>query len=153
MVEQEVIAKHQHALLIMGAFHFVRNFDLMPARKQFDIEQQLRNAGAKPYLIVMGTNTTGKPDEMDARFDAWKVPAIVPVAGNWVGELPAIAVVTEGHGPPMSTLKLKDATDAFRYLGPPASLTPVRMPPTELEGTPYGAELARRQKLQMSLEQ
>lgn len=151
VVEKEVIAKHHHALLIMGAFHFLRNLDLMPGGKPFDIEKQLRAAGARPYLVVTGTNTTAKPDQLDARFDGWKVPAIVPVADNWVGDLPAVPVVTAGHGP-VTKLRLKDATDALLYFGPPSALTTVQMSPTELNGTPYGAELERRQRLQMSLE-
>lgn len=88
VVEREVIAKHRRALLIMGTFHFLRHFDLIPARKQFDIEMQLRTAGANPYLIIMGTNTVGKPGEMDHRLDAWPVPSIIPLAGDWVGRSP-----------------------------------------------------------------
>lgn len=125
---------------------------MMPARKQFDIEQQLRGAGANPYLIVSGTNTTGGSGEQDHRFDSWPSPVIVSLANNWVGELPAIPVVTEGHGPPQLTLKLKDAADALLYLGPRDSLTTLAMAPSELEGTPYGKEIARREKLQMDLE-
>jgi len=45
--------------------------------------------------------------------------------------------------PPFTELKLKDA-DALLYLGPRDSLTVVSMPRTELDGTPYGKEIARR---------
>jgi len=152
VVETEVLAKHHRALLIMGALHFLRHFDMMPARKEFDIEQQLRAAGANPYLIVFGTNTVGKSGELDHRFDSWPIPSIVPLAGDWVGELPAIPVVTEGHGPPLPNLKLKDAADALLYLGPPGSLQMLQMSPSELAGTPYGNEIERRMKLQMALE-
>jgi hypothetical protein len=151
IVETEVIAKHHRPLLIMGTFHFLRHFDMMPARKQFDIEQQLRAAGAKPYLIVFGTNTVGKLGEIDHRFDSWPIPSIVPLADNWVGELPAIPVVTEGHGPAFPSLKLKDAADVLLYLGPPASLETVQVSPSEFAGTPYGNELERRKRLQMAL--
>jgi hypothetical protein len=89
---------------------------MMPARKQFVIEQQLRTAGANPYLIVFGTNTVGKSGELDHRFGSWPIPSIAPLADHWVGELPAIPVVTEGHGPALPSLKLKDATDGFRKL-------------------------------------
>jgi hypothetical protein len=37
-------------------------------------------------------------------------------------------------------------------LGPKDSLVTVRMSPAEIEGTSYGKELERREKLQMSLE-
>lgn len=152
VVETEVIAKHHRALLIMGTFHFLRHFDMTPARKQFDIEQQLRAAGANPYLIVFGTNTIGNAGELDHRFDAWPVPSIVPLGCNWVGELPAIPVATEGHGPEVPSLRLKDAADALLYLGPLASLETVQMSPSELAGTPYGREIERRERLQMALE-
>jgi hypothetical protein len=48
--------------------------------------------------------------------------------------------------------RLEDAADALLYLGPPESLSTIQMPASELAGTAYGAELQRRQKLQMSLE-
>jgi hypothetical protein len=149
IVEKEVIGKHHRALLIIGAFHFLRHF---PARQQFDIEQQLRNAGAKTYLIATGTNTTGKAGELDQRFEAWPLPSIVALESNWVGELPALPVITGGHGPPLALPKLEEAADALLYLGPPTRLSTVEMRPSELAGTPYGIELERRQKLQMSLE-
>jgi hypothetical protein len=152
VVKDQVLAKHHHALLIMGAFHFLRHFDLMPSRKQFDIERELRAHGANPYLIVVGTNTTGGPEGLDRRFDSWAAPVIVPLNGSWVGDLPAIPVVTEGHGPPLQAPTLKDAADALLYLGPRDSLVVVQMTPAELQGTPYGKELERRQRLQMSLE-
>ena len=62
------------------------------------------------------------------------------------------AIVTEGHGPPLPEPKLVDAADALLYLGPPETLSTIQMPASELTGTPYEAELERRQKLQMSLE-
>ena len=149
IVEKEVIARHHHALLIMGAFHVLRHF---PARQQFDIEQQLRNEGAKTYLVVMGTSTTGKPGEVDHRFDSWPVPSIVALDSNWVGKLAALPVVTGGHAPPLAGSTLEQSADALLYVGSPTSLSIVHMPASELAGTPYGAELERRQKLQMSLE-
>jgi hypothetical protein len=126
--------------------------DFMPNRQQFDIEHELRDDGANPYLIVVGTNTTGGPQGLDNRFDSWTAPVIVALSGNWVGDLPALPVVTGGHGPPLQTPKLKDAADALLYLGPRDSLAVVQMTPAELQGTPYGNEIERREKLQMSLE-
>jgi hypothetical protein len=157
VVKDEVLAKHHHALLIMGWGHFLRGFP--PGQNTPSIEQQLRSAGASTYLIVLRTNATGGYDDLDHRFDAWPVPAIVSSADGWVGELPALAVLSGGTFPPMffgpnsgpgataappTLLKLKDAADALLYLGPRDSLTEVRMPRIELDGTPYGKELQRR---------
>ncbi len=151
VVKTEVIAKHHHALLIMGTFHFLRHFDMMPGRKEFDIEQQLRSAGANPYLIVSGTNTTGS-SEQEQRFTSWPAPVIVSLVNNWVGDLPAIPIVTGGHGPPLPGLKLRDAADALLYLGPREKLSSVEMSPADLADTAYAKEIARRVKLQMELE-
>jgi hypothetical protein len=148
----EVLAKHRRALLILGTFHFLRHFDLPPGRKHFDIGEQVREAGANSFLIVFGTNTTVGPDEMDQRFDSWPAPVIVPLGSDWVGELPAIPVVTEGLGPSIPTLKLKDVADALLYLGPRNSLVTVRMSRAEFESKPYGKELERRKTIQMTLE-
>jgi hypothetical protein len=104
IVETDVIAKHHRALPIMGTFHFLRHFDMMSTRKQFDIEKQLRAAGANPYLIVFGTNTGGKAGELDHCFDSWPIPSVVSLADNWMGDLSAIPVVTEGRGPAPTSL-------------------------------------------------
>jgi hypothetical protein len=62
-----------------------------------------------------------------ASVGSWPIPSIVSLADNWVGDLSAIPVVTEGHGPALPSLKLKDAADALLYFGPPASLDTVQM--------------------------
>ena len=153
VVKNEVLAKNHRALLIMGSGHFLRHFDaVMAPRKQFDIEQQLRAAGASPYLIVVGTNTTGGPNDVDHRFDSWPAPIIVSIGNNWVGELPAVPLVMAGRGPSLPDLRLRDAADALLYLGPHDSLATVPMPRSDLEGTPYGKEIQRRMTLQMTLE-
>jgi hypothetical protein len=157
VVKDEVLAKHQRALLIMGLGHFLRG------RHPLYVEPQLRLAGARTYLIVFGTNVTGKYDDLDHRFDSWRPPVIVSLGQNWVGELPAMPVVSGGElasqmapmrqepastqGPsrtPPPPLKLREAADALLYLGPRDSLTAVFMTRAELDGTPYGKEIQRR---------
>jgi hypothetical protein len=154
VVKEEVLAKHHRALLIMGWGHFLRR------NGPGVIERQLREAGAKTYLIVAGTNTIGGYDDVDPRFEAWPAPAIALADGR-VGELPAMPVLLGGTagnariGPgPASAgnaapLQLKDAADAILYLGPRDSLTQVFMARSELEGTPYGKEMERRLTLEL----
>lgn len=150
VVKEEVLAKHHRALLIMGWGHFLRG--LPAGQKTPSIEQQLRSAGAKTYVIVAGTNTTGGYDDVDHRFDSWSPPAIAPLDEGWVGELPAMPVLSGGTsslGPIMrnsgpATSRLKDVADALLYLGPRDSLTEAFMPRAELVGTPYGKEMERR---------
>ncbi|HVN93983.1 MAG TPA: hypothetical protein VMT38_09815 [Terracidiphilus sp.] len=142
VVKDEVLAKKHHALLIMGSGHFLRRNG--PAL----VESTIRAAGADPYLIVMGTNAVGGYDNLDQRFDSWPIPAIIALAGNWVGDLPAMPVVSGGTAP-ATPLKLSAAADALLYVGSRDSLVEVRMPGAELDGTPYGNEIARRLAIQM----
>ncbi len=157
IVKDEVLAKRHRALLIMGAGHFLRGFP----DDQYSIEKQLRLAGAKTYVIAFGTNATGGYDDLDHRFDSWPAPVIVSLAGNWVGDLPTLPLISGGiveyprspDGaigplPPGPALKLRDAMDALLYLGPRDSLTAVSMTRAELVGTPYGKEIERRLAIQ-----
>ncbi len=142
VVKDEVLAKNHRALLIMGWGHFLRR------NGPGAIEQQLRAAGAKTYLIVFGTNVTGGYDDLDKRFDSLAPPAVIDLQnGGWAGELPAFPVLTGGTAP-ANALKLKDVADALLYVGPRDGLTQLSMPRSELEGTAYGKEIARRYKIQ-----
>jgi hypothetical protein len=137
VVKKEVLAKRHRALLIAGEGHFLR------WNGPGYIERELRAAGAQTFLIVFGTNAVGGYDDLDKRFDSWPRPAIVSLADNWVGELPAMPVLSGGTEPPTSE-KLAHSADAVLYLGPRDSLTQVFMPRAELDGTPYGKEIERR---------
>ena len=141
VVKDEVLARHHRALLIMGEGHFLRRHG--PGL----IEGEIRAAGADPYLVIFATNAVGGYDDLDKRFDSWKLPAIVPLAGNWVGALPAMPAVSGGLAP-ANPLKLADAADAIFYAGSRDVLTEVNMPPSELDGTPYGKELVRRMTIE-----
>lgn len=162
VVKDEVIARHHRALLIMGGTHFLRNYRIGPVVTA-TIEPELRQAGAKTYVIVAGTNTIGGYDDIEHRFDSWKAPAIAPATG-WLGELPANPLTHGGiddliinmkdesgkeiKKPSFTELKLKDAADALLYLGPRDSLTVVEMTRAELEGTPYDKEIQRRLQIE-----
>ena len=140
VVKDEVLAKHHRALLIEGWGHFLRS----PSGPGF-VEKEFRAAGATIFVIVFGTNAVGGYNDLDKRFDAWKVPALMPLKGTWTGDLSAIPVLTGGTAPAgPNPLKLQDAADALLYLGPRHTLTTVNMPRADLESTPYGREIARR---------
>ena len=142
VVKDEVLAKNRRALLIMGWGHFLRR------KGPGEIEQQLRAAGASTYFIVFGTNAVGTYDDLDKRFDAWPVPAIVELRGNWVGDLPAMPVLLGGTAPP-SSMKLGEVADALLYVAPRDALTQLFMPRSELDGSAYGKELDRRMMIQV----
>lgn len=153
VVKDEVLAKGHRALLIMGAGHFRRQpvpiaeSTRAPGASPGYVERELRAAGADPYVVLFGTNAVGGYDNLDPRFDAWPHPTIVAVRGTWIGDLPALPVLTGGVVPTTS-LKLADATDALFYAGPRDQLTQLLMPRAELDGTPYGKEIARRLMIQ-----
>jgi hypothetical protein len=160
VVKTEVLAKHHHALLIMGAGHFLRGhdqalqFELAAQQHQnvpLDkthlgpgyIERELRAAGANPYLVVFGTNVIDNRGDVDRRFDSWPVPVMVPLSGNWVGALPAQSVISGGHAPAIP-LTLADQADALLYLAPCSVLRMVYPSHAELDGTAYEQEMIRR---------
>ena len=141
VVKEEVLAYHHHALLIMGAGHFVRR------NGPGFVEQAVRASGVKPYLVVFGTNAVGAFDDLDHRFDTWSLPAIVALSGNWVGELQANPVLTGGEVAP-NPQKMEDVADAMLYVGSRDSLTQVFVPRSELVSTAYGKEVERRLQIQ-----
>ena len=160
VVKKEVLAKHRRALLIMGAGHFLRGHDqalqfelaaqqhrVVPIDKAQlgpgNIERELRAAGADPYLVVFGTNAIDNRGDVDRRFDSWPAPVIVPLAGDWVGTLPAQPVISGGHAPAIP-LTLADQADALLYVAPCSALQTVHQSKADLEGTAYGQEMIRR---------
>jgi hypothetical protein len=166
VVEKEVLAKHRRALLIMGAWHFLRGRDQVlqdelavqehrtpPAAVKSRLgpgflEQQFLAAGADPYLVVFGTNVVNNRGGIDKRFDAWHAPVIVPLSGNWVGALPAQPVITGGHAPAIP-LTLADQADAILYVAPCSVLQTVYLSHAELDNTPYGQEMIRRNIIEL----
>jgi hypothetical protein len=160
VVKTEVLAKHRHALLIMGAGHFLRGHDQalqfeLAAQQHHDmpldkanlgpgyIEKELRAAGATPYLVVFGTNAIDSRGGVDGRFDSWPVPVIASLSGNWVGALPAQPVISGGHAPAIP-LTLADQADALLYVAPCSVLRTVHLSHAELDGTTYEREMIRR---------
>lgn len=134
-VKTEVLTKHHHALLIMGAGHFLRGqqealqyelaadqhrnlprLDRIKLRLGY-VEREIRATGANPYLVVFGTNAIDNHGDVDRRFDSMPAPVLVPLAGNWVGALPAQPVLSGGHARAIP-LTLADQADALLYVAP-----------------------------------
>jgi hypothetical protein len=161
VVKTEVLAKHHHALLIMGAGHFLRGqqealqFERAAERHhnlpRLDriklspgyVEREIRATGANPYLVVFGTNAIDNDGDVDERFDSLLAPVLVPLAGNWVGALPAPPVISGGHAPAIP-VTLADQADALLYVGPCSVLRTLYLSPADLDGTAYGQEMTRR---------
>jgi len=129
VVKDEVLARHHRALLIMGAMHFLRGSDQALQDEMLEqqhkpvppvdrgrlapgyIERELRAEGADPYLAVMGTDMVDDRGNVDPRIESWPTPALIPVHGNWLGNIPAQPIVSGGHAP-ATPLTLADQTDA-----------------------------------------
>ena len=163
-VRSQVLAKHHRALLIMGAGHFLRGeaqvlHDELLMQQHRDvppvdnsqlgpgyIEQELRAAGANPYLVVFGTNAIGDQGEVDKRFASWRAPALVPLSNNWVGALPAQPVISGGHAR-ATPLTLADEADALLYVAPCSELSYMNVLSAEIHDTAYEKEVARRDEI------
>jgi hypothetical protein len=76
------------------------------------IERGLRAAGGDPYLEVMGTDAVDHRGNVDPHFEAWPIPALIPVHGNWLGNIPAQPILSGGHAP-ATPLTLADQADAI----------------------------------------
>jgi hypothetical protein len=144
VVKTEVVAKKHRALLLAGGSRFLR------WEGPGHIEKEIRAAGGNPFLVAFGTNAVGSYDDPNKRFDSWPKPAIVSLADNWVGDLPAMPVLFGGTEPP-TPLKLSQSADALLYVGPRDSLRHVSMPRAKLDGTAYGKEIARRTKIEFGV--
>jgi len=166
VVKTEVLAKHHHALLIMGAGHFLRGheealqyelaaeqrrnlppLDRIRLRPGY-VEREIRAAGANPYLVVFGTNAVDNHGNVDRRFDSLPVPVLVPLFGTWVGALPAQPVLSGGRAAAIP-LTLADQADALLYVAPCSVLQTLYLSPADLDGTAYGQEMTRRDIIEL----
>jgi hypothetical protein len=161
VVKDEVLARHHRALLIMGSMHFLRGSDQALQDELLEqqhkpvppldrrrlapghIERELRAAGTEPYLAVMGTDVVDGSGNVDPRIQSWPTPALIPVHGNWLGDMPAQPIISGGHAP-ATPLTLADQTDAIIYIAPCSVLKFVNDSPAELDGTADGKEMIRR---------
>lgn len=128
VVRYEVLAKRHKALIIIGAGHIERH-----AGKPRLIEQQLLTGFVKSYVVTPSMSLyLNQP--LDARFQDWPAPSVLPMSGTWVGAQP----YRDGTW--------SQTADAYLYLGPREKLTQGGEA-FDLEGTPYGTELRRRWKI------
>jgi hypothetical protein len=166
VVKTEVLAKHHHALLIMGAGHFLRGheealqYELaaeqhrnLPPLDRIKlhpgyVEREIRAAGGNPYLVVFGTNAVDNHGDVDRRFDSLQAPVLVPLYGNWVGTLPAQPVLSGGRAASMP-LTLANEADALLYVAPCSALQTLYLSQADLDGTAYGQEMTRRDIIEL----
>jgi hypothetical protein len=148
VVEDQVLARGQRALLIAGAAHFARISDAAPPEGNVVQRLELKYPGTifvvVPHVIFDETRAV-RPDEvreLEARLAAWPVASLATVHG-WLGGLDAYLhfdntaqiVDPDGterlvrvpyigpDGTPVTKLQLSEMADALLYLGPQEPLT------------------------------
>ncbi len=143
IVKEQVLAKHQKALLYMGSLHF-RRTDGKPST----IEQALQGAGAATYVVLPGSNIVGSYNDLDAKFVQWKWPWMLPTQDAWLGGMPAKPLLMGGNASNAHVSgTLAESGDAFLFLGPRDELKQYLPKRSALEGTPYGKETERRLRI------
>jgi hypothetical protein len=143
IVQEQVIAKHQKALLYMGTLHFRRN-----QGKPSTVEDALQRAGATTYIVLPGTNVIGSYDDLDTNFVRWKWPWLLPIQGTWLQGLQAKPVLMGGNESNTRIAgTLAESGDAPLFLGPRDELKQFLPKRSALEGTTYGKETERRLRI------
>ena len=148
MVEREVIARGQRALLIAGGGHFTRFSDTLPHEGNVVQRLEQHKPGGifvvLPHVIFEETLAVRREDaeELDRRLADWPIPALATVHGTWLGDLDAFlhcdnlvqVIEPDGvtrqirvpyiapDGAQRTEIKLGEMIDALLYLGPQPSL-------------------------------
>jgi hypothetical protein len=159
VVEDQVLAKHHRALLVIGAGHVLRHSITWPSGPP-NIAPTVTMVieGKYPHSMYIITPHDGFGDrnaELEPRLASWPIPSLVNLRGTWLGSLEAGVIFRGkirrvGSDPnriesPFPGLTLQDIADAYLYLGPEASIHEVEFPYES--GTTYARELDRRRSL------
>jgi hypothetical protein len=143
MIETQVLAKHQRAVVMMGGFHLHRRHG---AQVQGLTVTELLEAKhpRSTFVVVSGY---GANADVDRRTATWPVPSIALIHDTWLGTMDAGAFAGDilFAGKPVNPwpgLHLQDLGDAFLYDGPAASVHAEEGPPES--DAAYMRELERR---------
>jgi hypothetical protein len=151
VVEREVLAKHEKALLLIGDLHIVRKSGSVQPVPTITMLLESTHPHST-YVVIAHHGFSTRNAELEPRLANWPWPSIATVRGTWLASLDPF-LIYDGiffRGQPVNPfpgLKLEELTDAYLYLGPAASLREVdETPETD---TAYARELARRRALFM----
>lgn len=159
VVVREVLQKNRRALLIAGTMHVVRRSASHPNLPPVSNAVQTIEAQHPGSTFVVATHTGFGPgtSRLEARLAAWTPPSIGPVAGTWLGRLPAgmlfsdtVLIGPPGSDPPADPwdgLTISDLIDAYLYVGPSDALTLTVASPLLMRDEAYFSELNRRSLL------
>jgi hypothetical protein len=151
IVQSQVLAKHESALLFVGGFHvFRRHSPYAPEDTVTEIVEKSRPGST--FVVMSREDTDGDNNAtLDTPLSTWPVPSIAMLGGNWLGQTDS-AVVFAARGQlvsdpnkfvnPFEGAKLADLADALLYLGPSSAAQSEARPPAN--DAAYIAELRRR---------
>jgi hypothetical protein len=151
VVESQVLAKHQKALLLTGDFHVVRHNGI---RGGPTVTMLLESEYPHSTFVIIAHDGFGDRDrDFEPRLAKWPTPSIATMRGTWLGALDPFLVYRDNvltADPskivnPFPGLNLEELADAYLYLGPAASLHEVNLPSDT--DPAYARELARRRVL------
>jgi hypothetical protein len=146
VIETQVYAKHQSALLFFGGHHvFRRHSELM---QSLTVTERLEQS--HPHSTYVFVTNNGATAELDRRFASWPDPSAAELRGTWLGAMDAddFDHDTLFRGKPVKPwpgVKLQDLADSYLYLGPAAARHENEGPPDT--DPAYARELERRAKL------
>ena len=163
IVEREVLAKHQKAMLIFGGAHLYRHWwnPFATGPTPPNLIDLLGQKAPGSVFVIMVHAFVERDAQLETRLKAWKAPAIVRLTGTWLGlrSTEPLLQTSAERGFPDGTvaratvnaylgLRLQDLADAYLYLGDMESLTASVPPPSFFAANPeYVRELRRRFRL------
>ncbi len=159
VVEDQVLAKHRKALLIIGAGHILkRPISWAGATEPPAPTVTMLIEGKYPnsiYVISPHQDFGEHNSELEPRLAQWPTPSVAVLKDSWIGQLEAGLsfrgkIRRIGSDPskvedPYPGLRMQDIADAYLYLGPSTSMHEVKC--LQETGTAYSRELERRMQL------
>jgi hypothetical protein len=143
VIETQVLAKHQRAVVMMGGFHLHRRHGALV--QNLTVTEMLESKHPRSTFVVLSGYSANA--DVDRRTATWPVPSVAVLHDTWLGLMDADAFAgdTLFAGKPVKPwpgLRLQDLGDAFLYDGPGASTRDEEGPPES--DAAYMRELQRR---------
>lgn len=158
VLEKEVLNKGRKALIVLGGNHLYRRYWSGDRKENIVVNLIERRHPGSVFVILQYFAQMEGAKELEKRFSAWKIPALLPLKGTWLGAVSAMPArpltrTRVGGGQTVreqvkgdASLHLQDLADALLYLGPLSTFTQ-SWPTLETYDPDYLRELQRRHQL------
>jgi len=114
VIEEEVLAKHHKALVVLGSNHLARGGSLRDGSPNTTTRVESRHPGSMFVVVQFNGWPGGAPTEARIAGERWAVPSLRALPGSWIGAME----LGNGGG------TLESRADAILYLGPTHDLHP-----------------------------